>query len=113
MASDLHGTIAPSSVGRAPFPLAVRLPTQAAPATIAAERLAPLVPEIRARLRLGPDLTDAMLMDSLLAIADRRTSADRWRTAFSSAIGRRLAARGTDLNTALNIIIDMVAAELG
>lgn len=76
-------------------------------------RLAALVPVIRARLPADLDLTDRALLESLAAIARPASRADRWRAAFNSEIGRRLAARGTDLNTALNIVLGLIPAPRG
>lgn len=72
-------------------------------------RLALLIPELRARLRIAGEVTDEVLLRGLTEIAALKTGADRWRAAFNSEIGRWLAGRGTDLNTALNIILGIVA----
>jgi hypothetical protein len=77
------------------------------------DRLDALVPLLRARLPDDLELSDSALLASLAAIARTRSRADRWRAAFNSEIGRRLAARGTDLNTALNIILGLVPAPRG
>lgn len=71
-------------------------------------RLAALVPEIRSRLCIAADVKDDVLLRGLAEIAALRSGTDRWRAAFNSEIGRWLAARGTDLNTALNIILGIV-----
>lgn len=78
------------------------------PSTTDMARLAALIPELRARLRIASDVTDDMLLRGLTEIAALRTGAERWRAAFNSEIGRWLAARGSDLNTALNIILGIV-----
>jgi len=67
--------------------------------------LAELVPFLRQRLGLDHSLTDYELLESLKAIAMPSARQDRWRVAFGSVIGRALSERGTDLNTALNIIL--------
>ncbi len=77
-------------------------------ATVDKARLAALVPVIRTRLRIASDVTDDVLLRGLAEIAALRTGTDRWRAAFNSEVGRWLAARGTDLNTALNIILGIV-----
>lgn len=71
-------------------------------------RLAALIPELRVRLRIATDVTDEMLLRGLSEVAALKSGADRWRAAFNSEIGRWLAARGSDLNTALNIILGSV-----
>ncbi len=67
--------------------------------------LAELVPFLRQRLGLDHSLSDYELLESLKAIAMPSARQDRWRVAFGSVIGRALSERGTDLNTALNIIL--------
>lgn len=75
--------------------------------------LAALLPRVRASLPDDLDLPDAALMRSLGAIAGTDTSTDRWRTAFNSEMGRSLATRGTDLNTALNTILGLLPSPRG
>ena len=84
------------------------LPRPFAPPTIESAPLAALIPELRVRLRLAADVTDDAMLRGLSEIAALKTGAERWRAAFNSELGRRLAARGTDLNTALNIILGIV-----
>ncbi len=70
--------------------------------------LAGLLPRVRASLPDDLDLPDAALIRSLGAIAGSGTRTERWRTAFNSEMGRSLATRGTDLNTALNTILGLL-----
>lgn len=72
-----------------------------------------LIPAVRARLPDDVELTDDRLLDCLDVIARLPTRSERWRAAFNSEIGRSLAARGTDLNTALNIILGLVPSARG
>lgn len=67
--------------------------------------LVELVPVLRRQLKLDHGLSDATVLDSLKSIAAHSARQDRWRAAFDSVIGRSLAHRGADLNTALNIIL--------
>lgn len=87
-------------------------PSKAAAGTATAAvdkaRLADLIPELRARLEIASGLTDEALLRGLAEIAALKSNSDRWRAAFNSEVGRWLAARGTDLNTALNIILGIV-----
>lgn len=84
--------------------LSVELPQS----SVDVARLAALIPELRVRLRIAADVTDDVLLRGLSEIAALKTGADRWRAAFNSDIGRWLASRGSDLNTALNIILGIV-----
>lgn len=78
------------------------------PMTHDVARLAALIPELRGRLRIAAEVTDEVFLRGLSEIAARTSSSDRWRAAFNSEIGRWLASRGSDLNTALNIILGIV-----
>ena len=60
------------------------------------------------RDRLGIDdegLSDVTIAASLAAIAAKGDPRARWLAAFSSPLGKWLAMRGTDLNTALNTVL--------
>lgn len=76
-------------------------------------QLAAIVPVLRSRLDISGELSDGAVLRSLAAIAGPTSRTDRWRAAFNSEVGRWLAARGTDLNTALNIILGLVPAPRG
>lgn len=84
--------------------------TSSASSTAAVDKakLADLIPVVRARLEIASGLTDEALLRGMADIAARKSNSDRWRAAFNSEVGRWLAARGTDLNTALNIILGIV-----
>ena len=61
---------------------------------------------LRQRLDLDEsDVSDVTIAASLAAIAAKGEGRDRWLAAFSSPLGKWLAMRGTDLNTALNVVL--------
>lgn len=72
--------------------------------------LAELVPQLRHRLGLGPDLADEEILESLVAITQRSEPRARWLTAFNSPLGHWLALRGSDLNTALSMTLAKLPA---
>lgn len=72
--------------------------------------LVELIPPVRACLPADLELPDRVLLDCLAAVAGPSSHTDRWRAAFNSEVGRRLAMRGTDLNTALSTILRLVAS---
>ena len=60
------------------------------------------------RNRLGIDedeISDVTIASSLAAIGAKGDMRARWLAAFSSPLGKWLAMRGTDLNTALNTVL--------
>ena len=62
------------------------------------------------RNRLGIDedeISDVTIASSLAAIGAKGDMRARWLAAFSSPLGKWLAMRGTDLNTALNTVLLM------
>lgn len=64
-----------------------------------------LVDLVRLRLGLGVEISDVTIAASLAAISARAEMRARWLAAFGSPLGRVLAARGVDLNTALNTLL--------
>lgn len=64
-----------------------------------------LIELVRDRLALGDDISDVTIASSLAAIGAKGDARSRWLVAFSSPLGRCLAMRGTDLNTALSIVL--------
>jgi hypothetical protein len=60
---------------------------------------------VRTRLGLGDDISDVTIAASLAAIAAKSEQRARWLVAFSSPLGKCLAARGGDLNTALDALL--------
>ncbi len=61
---------------------------------------------LRARLGIEDDeISDVTIASSLAAIAAKGDNRARWLAAFSSPLGKWLASRGTDLNTALNTVL--------
>lgn len=70
--------------------------------------LGELVPVVRARLKIGAGLRDEAILASLAAITSRADRRERWRTAFGSSLGQWLAMRGSDLNTSLNVLMELV-----
>lgn len=51
------------------------------------------------------EISDVTIASSLAAIAAKGDMRARWLAAFSSPLGKWLAMRGTDLNTALNTVL--------
>lgn len=60
---------------------------------------------LRDRLGIDDAISDVTIAASLAAIAAKGDSRARWLAAFSSPIGKWLAAQGGDLNTALNVVM--------
>lgn len=60
---------------------------------------------VRARLELDDEISDLTIGASLAVIAGKGDPRARWLAAFTSPLGKRLAARGGDLNTALNVMM--------
>ncbi len=61
---------------------------------------------VRQRLELSlEDVPDVTIAASLARIAVHSDLRGRWLAAFGSPLGKHLAARGTDLNTAINAVL--------
>ena len=60
---------------------------------------------LRDRLDIDDAISDVTIAASLAAIAAKGDNRARWLAAFSSPLGKWLAMRGTDLNTALNTVL--------
>ena len=60
---------------------------------------------LRLRLDIDDAISDVTIASSLAAIAAKGDNRARWLAAFSSPLGKWLAMRGTDLNTALNTVL--------
>ena len=60
---------------------------------------------LRDRLDIDDEISDVTIASSLAAIAAKGDNRARWLAAFSSPLGKWLAMRGTDLNTALNTVL--------
>ena len=60
---------------------------------------------LRQRLDIDDAIPDVTIASSLAAIAAKGDNRARWLAAFSSPLGKWLAMRGTDLNTALNTVL--------
>ena len=67
----------------------------------------------RERLELEDDeISDVSIAASLAQIASRTKTRERWLATFGSPLGKHLAARGTDLNTALNALLGLAPRTL-
>lgn len=64
-----------------------------------------LVELVRDRLEIADDIADVTIAASLAQIAAHSDTRERWLVAFASPLGKYLASRGSDLNTALNIVL--------
>lgn len=60
---------------------------------------------VRARLEIDEEISDLTIAASLAAVAAKGDPRARWLAAFTSPLGKWLATRGTDLNTALNVLM--------
>jgi hypothetical protein len=67
-----------------------------------------LVALVRSQLRLDDACESETIVASLAAIAAADTREARWRAAFDSGLGRHLAARGSDLSTAIGALVAIV-----
>lgn len=67
-----------------------------------------LIPLVRERLALSWAVSESAIGAALTAIAAANGSQERWMAAFSSDLGRHLAANGRDLNTALRTLVALV-----
>ena len=103
-----HAVSARSSVQAALGLVAVHDQPAAAGSAEIVLHLGELVPLVRARLSIGAGLHDEAILASLAAITSRSDRRERWRTAFGSSLGQWLAMRGSDLNTSLNVLMELV-----
>lgn len=60
---------------------------------------------VRRRLDIEDRITDVTIAASLAQIATRGDARDRWLAAFGSPLGKHLAQRGSDLNSALDVLL--------
>lgn len=67
---------------------------------------------VRQRLDLPDDVSDMTIASSLALIAGRSDDRGRWLAAFASPVGRRLAARGRDLDPALASLVALAQSRL-
>ncbi len=72
--------------------------------------LTALVPIISEKYDLAPDLSAQEVLGALRGIAAYSDTRSRWLAAFASPLGRVIASRGVDLNTALTSIVGMLPA---
>lgn len=81
-----------------------------APPLPAAEvlHLAELVDVVRRELAIDSAFPDAAILASLQTIARRSDPRERWRAAFESNLGHWLALKGSDLNTALGVLVALM-----
>lgn len=64
-----------------------------------------LIEHLRERLDLDDKISDVTIAASLAQVACRGDHRGRWLAAFGSPLGKHLASRGSDLNTALNVLL--------
>ena len=60
---------------------------------------------LRQRLAIDDTISDVTIASSLATIAAKGSVRERWLAAFTSPLGKWLAVRGADLNTALNVVL--------
>ena len=89
---------------------AVAVPLRGGPVPSTVLRLAELVPLIRARVGIGKALSDDAILLSLAEIERHRSLGDRWSAAFSSELGRALAARRENLGSTLGTVLTMLSS---
>jgi len=68
---------------------------------------------VRERLQIEASVPDVTIAASLAQIAARGDTRDRWLAAFGSPLGKHLALRGSDLNTALNVVLALAPRHQG
>lgn len=64
-----------------------------------------LIDAVRCRLDLEAAVPDVTIAASLAQIGSRTETRDRWLAAFGSPLGKHLAARGSDLNLSLDVLL--------
>ncbi len=64
-----------------------------------------LIEMVRDRLVLDAAVSDVTIAASLAQIGTRSETRERWLAAFGSPLGRHLAARGSDLNLSLDVLL--------
>ena len=72
--------------------------------------LAELVPIISEKYDLSPRMSAEEVLAALRGIAGYTDTRSRWLAAFASPLGRVIAGKGVDLNTALTSIVGMLPA---
>ena len=70
--------------------------------------LAELVPIISEKYDLAPRMSAEDVLTALRGIAAYSDTRSRWLAAFASPLGRVMAGRGIDLNTALTSIVGLL-----
>jgi hypothetical protein len=64
-----------------------------------------LIERVRNELEIEESVSDVTIAASLAQIGGRADMRGRWLAAFGSPLGKHLALRGSDLNTALNTLL--------
>lgn len=72
-----------------------------------------LIEVVRNRLELDQSMPDVTIAASLAQIAAKGDARGRWLAAFGSPLGKHLAMRGSDLNTALNVLLALAPRQSG
>lgn len=72
-----------------------------------------LIEHVRNRLSLDASISDVTIAASLAQVACRGDHRGRWLAAFGSPLGKHLASRGSDLNSALNIVLALAPRHQG
>lgn len=72
-----------------------------------------LIEHVRRRLEIDAGVSDVTIAASLAQIATRHDVRARWLAAFASPLGKHLARRGSDLNTAINILLGLAPRQQG
>lgn len=67
----------------------------------------------RIRLALEDGVSDVTIAASLAQIAARPEQRERWLAAFASPVGKHLASRGTDLSSAIEILLALAPRHQG
>lgn len=71
------------------------------------------IEHVRRRLDVEDFVPDVTIAASLAQIAARGDPRERWLAAFGSPLGKHLAQRGSDLNTALNALLALAPRRNG
>lgn len=68
---------------------------------------------VRVRLDIDASVSDVTIAASLAQIATRPDQRERWLAAFASPLGKHLAAKGTDLSTAIDNLLALAPRQNG
>jgi hypothetical protein len=77
-------------------------------APVNVERLGRLVPQVRRRLAIGRQFSDAAVLASLAAVTRHPSHGERWHAAEASTLGQYLRSSGKDMHRALVTLLSLL-----